>query len=146
MDYPGDPMLENVDDEYMVGDRVLVAPMFAGEPERKVVFPSGEWQNFWTGETVTGRTQVVPAATANIPVYVKAGSLMPWAEIAQHTQAPEARRITVRIYGDGSLDWSAPESVGGLQLRWDPVTRRGTVTHASSAGPASQVLDWRKIG
>jgi alpha-glucosidase (family GH31 glycosyl hydrolase) len=77
MDYPGDPMLENVDDEYMVGDRILVAPIFAGEAERKVVFPSGEWQDFWTGKTVTGRTQTVPAAAPNIPVYVRAGSLMP---------------------------------------------------------------------
>ena len=146
MDYPGDPMLENVDDEYMVGDRMLVAPIFAGEAERKVVFPSGEWQDFWTGEAVTGRTQMVPAAAPNIPVYVKAGSLMPWGQIGQHTEAPETRRIIVRIYGDGSLGWSAPESVGGLQLRWDPITRRGTVTHSSSGGRAFQVLDWRKIG
>jgi hypothetical protein len=129
----------------MVGDRMLVAPMFAGEPERKVVFPSGEWQNFWTGETVTGRTQVVPAASPDIPVYVKAGSLIPWGEIGQHTQSPEARLINVRIYGDGMLGWSAPESVGGMQLRWNPITHRGTVTHGSSPGQAYQVLDWRKI-
>jgi alpha-D-xyloside xylohydrolase len=145
MDYPGDPLLENVDDEYMVGDRLLVAPMFAGEPERKVVFPPGEWQDFWTGENVKGRTQVVPAAVANIPVYVKAGSLMPWGEIGQHTQTPEARRISVRIYGDGSLGWSAPESVGGLKLRWNPSTRRGTVTQDSTAGRRSEVVNWRRI-
>jgi hypothetical protein len=79
-------------------------------------------------------------------VYVRAGSLMPWGEIGQHTQAPEARRITVRIYGDGALGWSAPESVGGLQLRWDPINRRGTVTHGPAAERTFQVLDWRKIG
>jgi alpha-D-xyloside xylohydrolase len=146
MDYPGDPMLENVDDEYMVGDRMLVAPIFAGEAERKVVFPSGEWQDFWTGKTVTGRAEIVPAAVPNIPVYIKAGSLMPWGQIGQHTEAPEARRITVRIYGDGVLGWSAPETVGGLQLRWDPTTLRGTATQGSSVGRAFQVLDWRKIG
>jgi alpha-D-xyloside xylohydrolase len=146
MDYPGDPMLETVDDEYMVGDRLLVAPMFAGEPERKVVFPPGEWQDFWTGEPIRARTQLVSAAVPNIPVYVKAGSLMPWGEIAQHTQAPEARRISVRIYGDGSLGWSAPESVGGLKLRWDPSTSRGAVTQSPSAGRTAEVVSWRKIG
>jgi alpha-D-xyloside xylohydrolase len=146
MDYPDDPGLKNVDDEYMVGDRLLVAPMFAGEPERKIVFPPGEWQDFWTGEAVRGRTQMVAATVPNIPVYIKTGSLMPWAEIAQHTQTPEARRISVRIYGDGRLGWSAPESVGGLRLRWDPIARRGTSTHVSSAGRASEVLDWQKIG
>jgi len=146
MDYPGDPMLETVDDEYMVGDRLLVAPMFAGEPERKVVFPPGEWHDFWTGEVVTGRTRVVSAAVQNIPVYVKGGSLMPWGEIGQHTQAPEARRISVRIYGDGSLGWSAPESVGGLKLRWNSNTSRGAVTQAPSAKRATEVVSWKKMG
>jgi alpha-D-xyloside xylohydrolase len=146
MDYPGDPMLESVDDEYLVGDRLLVAPMFAGEPGRKIVFPPGEWQDFWTGEVVRARTVVVPATVQNIPVYIKAGSVMPWAEVGQHTQTREARRISVRIYGDGSGGWSAPDSVGGLKLRWDANTRRGTVAQRAGAERAFEVVGWRQIG
>ena len=146
MDYPGDPLLENVDDQYMVGDRMMVAPMFSGETERAVVFPSDAWQDFWTGESVTARKLVIPSTTHNIPVYVRAGSLLPWAEVEPHTQASAARRINVRVYGDGGLGWSAPASVGGLTLRWDLAARRGTVTPGAHAGRAWQVLDWHKIG
>ena len=146
MDYPGDPTLQDVDDEYMVGDRLLVAPMFAGEPDRTVIFPQGEWQDFWTGAPVTGPTQTILSTAQNIPVYIKAGSLMPWSEVGQHTQTPEARRIHVRVYGEGHLGWSAPESVGGLHLSWDSITHRGQATHASNAGSTPQVIDWQKIG
>jgi alpha-D-xyloside xylohydrolase len=144
MDDPEDAMLADVDDEYLMGDCLLVAPLFAGERERKVVFPAGEWQDFWTGEAVSGRTHTVAATMQNIPVYVKAGSLIPWAEVAQHTQAAEARQITVRVYGDGHLGWTSPKSAGGLELRWDSVAGRGTF--GQDAGSSFAVVGWKKIG
>jgi alpha-D-xyloside xylohydrolase len=143
MDYPDDPMLVDVDDEYMIGDRLIAAPLFAGESERKIVLPAGEWQDFWTGAVVSGRTHIVPATMPKIPLYVKAGSLVPWAEIAQHTQAPKSRRITVRVYGDGHLGWSSPKSVGGLDLRWDPVAHRGTFAQATDR--SFDVMEWQTI-
>jgi alpha-D-xyloside xylohydrolase len=80
-----------VDDQFMVGDRMMVAPLFAGEAGRKVVIPEGQWHDFWTGESVGGATERnVPAATENIPVYVKAGSIIPWAEVELHSDAPES--------------------------------------------------------
>lgn len=145
LDYPGDPMLAEVDDEYMVGDRLLVAPMFAGEAERKIILPPGEWQDFWTGQTVSGRTQTVSAAYADIPVFVKAGSLMPWADVAQHSDQESARRITVRVYGDGQQTWALPPNAGGLQLSWESQTSRGTVLQPHSARPY-QVVGWQKMG
>jgi alpha-D-xyloside xylohydrolase len=145
MDYPDDRRLQEVDDEYMMGDRLLVAPMFAGEAERKVVLPPGEWQDFWTGEVLTGRDHTVPSTMSNIPVYVKAGSLIPWADIAQHTAAPEARRITVRVYGDGHMAWSSPKRVGGLQVRWDPVAHHGTFAQDPGTSRIFHVAGWQKI-
>jgi alpha-D-xyloside xylohydrolase len=144
MDYPDDPVLADVDDEYMIGDRLLVAPLFAGEPERKIVLPLGQWQDFWTGELVSGRTHTVPATMPNIPLYVKAGSLVPWAEIAPHTQSPKSRQIAVRVYGDGHLGWSSSKSVGGLHLQWDPLARRGTF--AQAVGSSFDVVEWQAIG
>jgi alpha-glucosidase (family GH31 glycosyl hydrolase) len=130
----------------MIGDRLMVAPLFAGEAERKVVMPAGEWQDFWTGELITQRELNVPSTMHEIPVFVKAGSLVPWAEVAQHTERPEVRHINVRVYGDGGRGWSAPASVGGLHLRWDPIARRGAVTQSSGKGRAFDVVGWRNIG
>lgn len=117
MDWPNEPALFDVDDEYLIGDRMLVAPLFADESQRTVVLPAGDWHNLGIGARVTGyRNFSVPASTELIPVYVKTGSVLPWAEVSQHTRAAEAPRLTVRVYGDGHLAWSAPESGGGLRL------------------------------
>jgi alpha-D-xyloside xylohydrolase len=146
MDYPDDPMVEEVDDEYMMGDRLLVAPLFAGEPERKVVLPAGKWQDFWTGEPIPTRTPTVSSSVPEIPVYVKAGSLMPWAAVAQHAEQEEVHRINVRVYGDGQGAWASPASVGGLHLRWDAAAARGTFAQDSTTGRLFDVVGWQKIG
>lgn len=146
MDYPGEATLQDVDDEYMVGDRLLVAPLFANEAERKVVLPPGEWQDFWTGEAMSGRTHVVSASARNIPVYVKAGSLMPWAEAAPHAEASQSGRVKVRVYGNGSLGWSSPESVGGVELKWDADGKRGRVLQGRGSGRPFEVIDWERMG
>lgn len=147
MDYPNDPALTEVDDQYLIGDRMIVAPLFAGEPERSAVLPEGEWHDFWTGAPIAGgREFTIDRAAEKIPVYVKGGSVLPWAEIAQHSAAPEARRLTVRVYGDGGLAWSAPETVGGLRLRWDAVKRRGSVEQNAGGRPGFQVTEWLHLG
>jgi alpha-D-xyloside xylohydrolase len=64
LDAPQDHRLRNVDDQYMVGDRMMVAPLFAGEPGRKAVLPDGDWHDFWTGERIkSGRDLQVSAST-----------------------------------------------------------------------------------
>jgi alpha-D-xyloside xylohydrolase len=119
LDSPQDSRLYKVDDQFMVGDRMMVAPLFAGEPSRKIVIPAGSWHDFWTGEAVTGGTEIsVPSSTERIPVYVKAGSIIPWADVGLHCGAPETRRITARIYGDGSLPFALESSNAKLNLSW----------------------------
>ena len=146
MDDPHDPMLQDVDDQYMIGDRLLVAPLFAGEAERKVVLPAGNWQDFWTGELVRTRTQIVSSSFRDIPVYVKAGSLVPWANVVQHVEQQNVRQIEVRVYGDGHKAWSSPPSVGGVQLRWNAAAARGDFVQNASRGRPFEVVGWEKIG
>ena len=58
LDTPKDKRLYTVDDQYMIGDRMMVAPLFAGEASRKVVMPQGAWHDFWSGEAVAGGTEI----------------------------------------------------------------------------------------
>jgi alpha-D-xyloside xylohydrolase len=119
MDAPKEARLYQVDDQYMVGDRMMVAPLFAGEPSRKIVLPDGDWHDFWTGEAVKGGTErIVPASTENIPVFVKSNSIVPCADGGLFAEAPETRRITARVYGDGSRDFTLHGSKGTLRLTW----------------------------
>lgn len=117
MDDPRDKSLLAVDDEYMMGDRMLVAPLFAGEEARKVVLPKGEWHDFWTGQVFQGgRSYTVAASEKNIPVFVKAGSILPLAGVGLTTGEPAGRELTVLLFGDGSLPWKmgGPD---GLEVR-----------------------------
>jgi alpha-D-xyloside xylohydrolase len=121
LDEPGDKRLHKVDDQYMVGDRMMVAPLFAEDTaDRKVVLPAGRWHDFWTGEVLKGGTEIALLATMEkIPVYVKTGSVIPWADVGAYAGAPETRRLTVRVYGDGRLPFEL--GVGGktMRLTWN---------------------------
>lgn len=67
MDYTEDAETYEIDNEYLFGEDLLVAPMTAEEDTRKVYLPAGEWIDYWTGEPVScGWHEVV---TENIPVY-----------------------------------------------------------------------------
>lgn len=142
LDAPADDSLAQIDDQFMVGDRMMVAPLFAGEPSRKVVIPAGAWHDFWTGESITGPTTLtVTADYERIPVYVKSGSVLPLAAVTSSTAEADARTLTVRIFGDGSL----PFSIGGahkpeLQLSWK--NGQGKIEQNASARPYS-IAGWR---
>jgi alpha-D-xyloside xylohydrolase len=143
MDYPDQPLLADVDDEFMMGDRIVVAPMFAGEEQRKIVLPQGDWCDLWTGAAVAGgRAFSVPRSHEQIPAFIKAGSVLPWGAVAPHAGAPEAREMRVRVYGSGSLPWTSPKSVGGLKISWDQATKKGAVAGDSES---YRVTGWDRI-
>jgi alpha-D-xyloside xylohydrolase len=137
LDAPGDATLSLVDDQYMIGDRMMVAPLFAGEASRKVVIPGGNWHDFWTGEAIAGPAVVdIPASYERIPVYVKSGSVFPIAGIANSTADPATRSLTVRIFGDGSLPFSiAEEKHPVLLLAWKD--GKGVIVQHGAAQPYS---------
>ena len=67
MDYTNDENVYKIDDQYMLGDNLLVAPMTADEDERQVYLPKGNWKNYWTGEKVECGYHIVSGD--DIPVY-----------------------------------------------------------------------------
>jgi alpha-D-xyloside xylohydrolase len=119
LDAPHEKAIAGVDDQYMIGDRMMVAPLFAGEASRKVRLPEGAWHDFWTGESLKGGTELtVPASTQRIPVFVKSGSIVPWADVGLFAGAPESRRLTARIYGDGSMPITLRTGADEVTLTW----------------------------
>lgn len=118
LDFPHDTRMRQVDDQYMVGDRMMIAPLFAGEADRRIILPPGEWFDFWSGAKAEGGDATVPSTFDRIPVYVKAGSLIPWADVGQHAGSEESRRITVRVYGDGSLPATMTDGGQEARLIW----------------------------
>jgi len=147
LDFPQDAALGNIDDQYMVGDRLMVAPLFAGEASRTVTLPAGTgWHDFWTGAYHAGGTKIqIAASHTDIPVFIRANSVLPWAEPGLHSAMPEARRLRVRVYGDGSNLWQgAGEDLEGFSLAWSGT--RGVSTPARTMERAYQVVGWDRIG
>jgi alpha-D-xyloside xylohydrolase len=86
-DFPQDPKAWEVEDQYMFGPDILVAPVLYERMEtRNVYLPQGaEWKNVWTGETFEGG-QVVEVATPldQIPLFLRDGAELPIVEPTEH--------------------------------------------------------------
>ncbi|MHB1472625.1 MAG: TIM-barrel domain-containing protein [Dermatophilaceae bacterium] len=77
--YPGDPSTATLDQQYMFGRQLLVAPVTAqGATSKDVYLPQGEWYDFWNGGRAIGAgTKTYNVGTNSIPVYAKAGAIVP---------------------------------------------------------------------
>jgi alpha-D-xyloside xylohydrolase len=100
MDFPNDPAVSNLGDEYMLGPALLVAPVTEqGVPSRTVYLPAGtDWYDFWTNQQyVGGQTIAAAAAIDRIPVFVRAGSILPLGAQVPSTATHQALS-EVRVY------------------------------------------------
>jgi len=78
-EYPEDPICETIEDQFMFGPEVLVAPVLCeGSRRRKVYLPAGtDWVDAWNGKTYPGGQSIeVPAPLETIPVFLKSGSCL----------------------------------------------------------------------
>ena len=117
----------------------------AGENGRDVVLPSGNWHDFWTGRLMNGNQKLhVDRSQREIPVYIRENAVMPWAEPAASTGDPKARRVRVRMYGNGSLAWRGQgEDLQGMLLSADANT---SVTEVANAPRPYTITAWDHIG
>ena len=85
----------------MMGENMLVAPMFAGQTERKVVLPKGKWFDFYSGEFVgDGEIIVATHGLDKIPLYVKDGGIIPMMnQIRNTSEWRDNTALEVRVYG-----------------------------------------------
>lgn len=105
LDFPNDPNVADLGDEYMFGPALLVAPVTEqGATTRSVYLPAGtDWYNFWTNEKVHGGQRITVAAPIDtIPVFVRAGSILPLGAPVQSTNEVQAiARVKVYPGADG---------------------------------------------
>jgi alpha-D-xyloside xylohydrolase len=143
MDFGNDPKVADIGDEYMFGPALLVAPVTdQGVTSREVYLPAGtDWYNFWTGERVSGGKRItVSAPIDQIPLFVRAGSILPLGTVVESTN--EVQRVAkVRVYpgADGAFDLYRDDGTtygyekGQFEvshLRWDDAAQQLTHTGA----------------
>lgn len=93
---------KEVKDQYMAGEYLLVAPLFAGQQSRKVLLPKGKWYDFYTGEFAGDGIEItVTPGLERIPVYVKDGGIIPFMPALMHAPVNgEKVDIECRHYGE----------------------------------------------
>jgi alpha-D-xyloside xylohydrolase len=157
MEYPSDPKTYDVDDEFLFGPSMLVAPLFAGQEKRTVYLPAGKWHDFWTDEEFAGGKNIeVSKPLDQIPLFVKDNSLLPLAVPVQHITKDTVFDLTVRGYGEKPApfvlfedDGESNDYLAGRQsqviLTWS-----GTNGHLERSGGYSgparyQVSQWMPV-
>ncbi len=149
-DFRLDPAVQNVADEFMFGPAFLVCPAYQAmwygpastpladvAPTRSVYLPAGsDWFDLWTDRRLEGGQRVeADAPLAHIPVYVRAGSIVPMGPVRQHVQdMPDAplevhvypgRDTTFRLYEDEGDGYGYEEGAyATVDLSWDDTKRR----------------------
>ena len=148
MDFGSDPKVADLGDEYMFGPALLIAPVVEqGATTREVYLPAGaEWYNFWTNERFKGgQTISVSAPIDTLPIFVRAGSILPLGSPVESTNEKQTV-AKVRVYAgvDGEFDLYRDDGntyayEGGdyqlTRLRWDD--EAGKLTESGSPFKAS---------
>jgi len=148
MDFPGDQTAATLNDEYMFGPAFLVAPVTdQGATSRKVYLPAGtDWYDWWTNRKIAGGQWIEAAAPIDrIPLFVRAGSIVPLGAPIQNTATKQAlseirvfpgRDATFTLYDDDGVT-NAYKKGGGKSatLRWDEASKK---LSANSALPTGQ--------
>ncbi|MFC7157801.1 alpha-xylosidase [Halomarina halobia] len=98
LEYTDDPTTYNLDTQYLLGEELLVAPVFRETGDVDVYLPEGEWVDYWSAERYTGgQTLHRTVPLDEIPLFVRAGSILPLHESSQTVQEGSPDEATLRV-------------------------------------------------
>ncbi len=139
MDFGNDPKVADIGDEYMFGPALLIAPVVEqGMTSRSVYLPAGtDWYDFWTGERMHGgQTVVAKAPIETIPVYARAGSIVPMGAPVESTHEKQIiEKVMVypgadgefTLYNDDGTTYAYEQGTSQVtDLRWSEATGKLT--------------------
>jgi alpha-glucosidase/alpha-D-xyloside xylohydrolase len=144
--FPDDPVARLRGDEYLWGPSILVAPVTEkGAASRRLYLPRGAWYDFWTGERIEGGVEISrPVGLATIPLYVRAGAIIPFGPIKQYTGEGSSGSLSLSIYPGANSQFQLYEDDGvsfdyrkgdwmGIEMNWHDRDRRLTMQLADGS-------------
>jgi len=143
--YPQDEKATSLGDQYLWGRDMLIAPVYKkGATQREVYLPEGEWYDWWTNKKETGKRTVSRAVDlATMPIYVRAGAIIPVDPIRQYAMQEVDGPTTIKVYrgADGAftlyeddgvtLDYEKGESTK-TQFTWNNASNKLTISPSAS--------------
>jgi alpha-glucosidase len=100
MEFPDDEETYNLSDQLMLGENILVAPVLEPDKRKRLVYlPEGKWYDYWTGKEERGRNHIISEAPLDrIPIYIRAGSIIPLTEPVNYIGEKKSRTLELNIY------------------------------------------------
>jgi len=153
--FPNDPRVADMGDEYMFGPAFLVAPVTQqGATSRQVYLPAGaDWYNFWTNKRFHGgQTIIVAAPIDTLPLFVRAGSILPLGAPVESTHEAQAiaklrvypgANADFTLFSDDGTTYAYEQGAGSVtHLHWDEASRKLSHTGAAAwTGPESAIVE-----
>ena len=140
MDWRNDAEAQNTGDEYLFGPSILVSPVTTlGATSRTVYLPQSRWYNFWTGESIEGGKRIqADAPLSKLPLYVRAGSILPMGPAMEWSTEKPADPIELRIYPGADGDFTLYEDQNDgyayekgvyatIAMHWDDAAKTLTI-------------------
>jgi alpha-glucosidase/alpha-D-xyloside xylohydrolase len=145
--YPQDSQARGMGDQFLWGRDMLVAPIYTkAATSREVYLPAGDWYDWWSNEKQTGgRTITRSVDLETMPIYVRAGAIIPFDPVRQYLEEPVTEPTTIRVFAGANGDYRWYEDDGKSQeylagkfawtnLKWDDGAKRLTIQRDTRAG------------
>jgi alpha-glucosidase/alpha-D-xyloside xylohydrolase len=143
LQYPRDPQAVKLGDEYLWGGDLLIAPVVEkAATARRLYLPAGAWYDWWTGEKLEGSRWIErPVDLETMPIYARAGAIIPLDPVRQYTAQLVTEPTTLRVYpgADGTFDLYDDDSqslgyrdgtdarITWIRIHWDDSAHRLTL-------------------
>ncbi|GAC1310004.1 MAG: hypothetical protein NVSMB24_26470 [Mucilaginibacter sp.] len=143
MEFPADTTVANMRDEWLLGKGLLVAPVLNAGGKRNVYLPDDTWYNYYTGDVISGpKTFSVEKALDEIPLYVRAGTILPVGPVIQYSEQTSDAPLEIHIYPgrNGSSKMVEDDGVSYNYINGDA---RTTAYYWNNA---AKTLSWKVSG
>ncbi len=161
MDFPEDPAVRDLSDQWLLGPALMPCPVYEYKARsREVYFPAGGWYDFYTGEEIPGQAGndgascptrsgiscTVAAPYERMPLYVRAGSIVPVGPAMEWSDEKPADDLLLLIYAGADAHFTLYEDDGltynyergeysTIDLNWDDTTRTLTIGERKGSYP-----------
>jgi alpha-D-xyloside xylohydrolase len=148
MDFRNDPRAQNVGDQFLFGPSILVNPVTEpGATMRHLYLPASRWYDFWNGSSTEGGRFIDSSAPlGSIPLFIKAGAILPLGPDMQYTTEKPSDPIELRIYRGADGDFTLYEDENDnynyekgvhatIPMHWDDAQHTLTISDRSGEFP-----------
>ena len=158
LDWQDDPTTFTIGDQFLLGEHLLVVPVLDRLGRRRAYLPEGAWMDYWRGTVLHGpRWLELEAPLEELPIFLRAGAIIPMADPVPHSGMLDWDRLTLDIFPASSSRFvvvrddlvettvTCTDTAGWSQIELQPVPSVQRLRLRGIGGPCAATLDGRPV-